>query len=375
MTDRRHEELIKKTIVLAKTAMGNTSPNPLVGAIIVKNGEVIALGYHKKAGMPHAEINAINNARDLKGASLYVNMEPCSHLGRTPPCVDAIIRSGITRVYVGMLDPNPIVAGKGVDKLKSHGLKVTTGILQKECYRLNEFYIKYITRGLPFVILKSAMTLDGKTATSSGDSKWISNDKSRKFVHKLRSEVDAIMVGSGTLLKDDPLLTVRMGRKANPSPLRVIIDRALRINERANVLKNTDVAKTIIFHGASAKAKKVQKLTEKGVQLVKVHEKDGALNLREVLKRLAKEEITSVLVEGGAALHSSFINNSLADKMYLFLAPKLMLCGRSKPVFDGREISGKNKGSSGKDLIKDLRSVSINQVRRFDDDIMVEFYF
>jgi diaminohydroxyphosphoribosylaminopyrimidine deaminase/5-amino-6-(5-phosphoribosylamino)uracil reductase len=361
-----HEKFLKKAITLAKTARGNTSPNPLVGAVIVKKGEIIGAGCHKKAGLPHAEINAINNAKkSVKGASLYLNLEPCCHHGRTPPCADAVIKAGIKEVYIGMLDPNPLVAGKGVKKLKANGIKVVAGILKEECERLNESFIKFITKKTPFVILKSAATLDGKTATKKGDSKWITNEKSRAFVHRLRSETDAIMVGSGTLKSDDPLLTARVKGKKPKNPVRVILDTKLKIKKGANVLKDMGSARTIIFTAKDADLKKVKAITDTGASVITVGLKDGRLDLKKVLKRLYKEDITSVLVEGGSELHSSFVREKLADKMYLFLAPKLLPGSDATPVFSG----------VSKDLIKNAISVNLNSIKRFDEDLMVEFYF
>jgi diaminohydroxyphosphoribosylaminopyrimidine deaminase/5-amino-6-(5-phosphoribosylamino)uracil reductase len=360
------EKFLRKAIALAKKARGKTSPNPLVGAVIVKDKEIIGSGYHKTAGHPHAEINAINSAKkSVKGAALYLNLEPCCHHGKTPPCTDAIIKSGIKEVYAGMLDPNPLVAGKGVEELRAHGIKVVTGILEDKCSKLNEAFIKFITKKAPFVILKSAATLDGKIASASGDSKWITNEKSRAFVHRLRSEADAVLIGSGTLIKDDPKLTVRLKGKRAKNPVRVILDRALKIDEKANVLKGLSDAETIIFTGGNADKKKAARLADKGVKLITVPEKAGRLDLRSVLKRLAKEGITSVLVEGGAEVNSAFVNEKLADKMFLFFAPKLLLGGSAKPVFAG----------ASKDLIKNAINVNLNKIRRFDDDLMVEFYF
>ena len=366
-----HEKFIKKAISLAGKAKGKTSPNPLVGAVIVKNGQIISQAHHKKAGQPHAEINAINNSKkQIKGAALYINLEPCSHHGRTPPCTDAIIKSGIKEVCIGMVDPNPLVAGSGVKKLKAHGIKVITGILKDDCEKLNEAYIKFITKKMPFVILKTAATLDGRTATILGDSKWITNESSRRFVHKLRSEVDAILVGTGTATKDNPQLTARPGGKRVKNPVRVVLDRTLSISKNANVLKDTDAAKTILFTGKGYDKKKAAYITNKGVRIITAKEKDGRLDLKDVLKRLAKEDITSVLVEGGSELSSSFVKEGLADKMYLFFAPKLLLDDNAKPIFTGKKFAGKSKG-----LIKDAISVKLKTVKRFGDDVMLEFYF
>lgn len=371
-----HEQFILKAIALSKRAKGKTSPNPLVGAVIVKNGAVISTGYHKKAGLPHAEINAINNAKSsIKGASMYVNLEPCCHYGRTPPCADAIISAGIKEVYIGMADPNPLVSGAGIKKLREHGIKVVIGILEDKCRELNEIFLKYITQKTPFVILKSAATLDGRTATASGDSKWITGEKSRGFVHKLRSEVDAVLVGSGTLVCDNPHLTARPLKRGCTPPVRVILDRNLTVDENANVLKELDVARTILFCGGSANGKKIARLTSLGAKVIAVPEKDGALDLKEALNALYKEEITSLLVEGGAKVNYAFVNERLADKMYLFFAPKLLLSNMASPIFDEGELKKEVTKGCSKDLIKDSINVNIKRVLRFDEDIMVEYYF
>ena len=360
------EKYIRKAIALAKRAKGKTSPNPLVGAVIVKNGKVISTGYHKKAGQPHAEVNAINSAKkSLKGATLYINLEPCCHHGKTPPCTDAVVNAGIKEVYIGMLDPNPLVSGKGVANLRRHGIKVVAGILEDECKKLNEIFIKCITKKIPYVILKCAATLDGKTASESGDSKWITNEKSRAFVHKLRHEVDAILIGSGTLTKDNPRLTTRIEGKRTRNPVRVILDRTLKISKDANVLKKTNIGDTIIFCGKDASKKKSELLLKKRAVIVRIAEKDGHLDLRTVLKRLYKLGITSVLVEGGKDVHSSFVKKKLADKMYLFFAPKIMLGNKALPIF----------GGESKSLIKSAINVNLDNVKRFGDDLMVEFYF
>ena len=242
-----HERFMKQALGLARKGAGRVSPNPLVGALIVRYGAVVGEGYHRLFGGPHAEVHALVQAGDLaRGADIYVTLEPCSHTGKTPPCADALIRAGIARVFVGMADPNPLVSGRGIKKLETAGIAVESGILEKECRRMNESYLKYITTGMPFVVLKAAATLDGRIATRTGDSKWITCPESRSFAHRLRFEADAVMVGSGTLLADDPELTVRLGRKASKQPLRVIVDGRLRIPLASRVLQHDFASGTMI---------------------------------------------------------------------------------------------------------------------------------
>ncbi|HPD61736.1 MAG TPA: bifunctional diaminohydroxyphosphoribosylaminopyrimidine deaminase/5-amino-6-(5-phosphoribosylamino)uracil reductase RibD, partial [Thermodesulfobacteriota bacterium] len=225
------EEYMWRAIKLALKAQGQTSPNPLVGALIVKNGKIVGQGFHYRAGSPHAEINALHEAgNQAQGAEIYLNLEPCSHVGRTPPCVDAIIQRKIRKVYVGMMDPNPLVCGKGIRKLKEAGIEVATGILEKECRRLNEVFIKYITTKRPFVILKAAASLDGRIAAESGDSQWLTNEKSREYVHRLRSAVDAVLVGIGTVKRDNPQLTCRLKYRKGKDPIRIVVDSTLSIS-------------------------------------------------------------------------------------------------------------------------------------------------
>ena len=252
---------------LAKKGAGKVNPNPMVGAVIVKDGKVIAQGYHEEYGKSHAEVNAFNNAlEDVRGATMYVTLEPCSHYGKTPPCVEKIIEKKISRVVIGMVDPNPIVRGQGIEKLLSQGIEVVTGVLEEKCKKLNEVFIKYITLKKPFVIMKTAMSIDGKIATSSGESKWITKEESRKQVHKLRNEVSAIMVGVNTVIKDDPELTCRIENRKNP--IRVIVDSALRIPSDSKVIKGANKVKTIIACTEKLNNEKVLVLKKQGVEIL-----------------------------------------------------------------------------------------------------------
>ncbi len=337
------KRFIKISLELASKAKGLTSPNPCVGAVVVKNGRIIGKGYHKYAGGPHAEIYALRQAgKRAEGATLYVSLEPCSHYGRTPPCVDAIISSGIKRVVAAMKDPNPKNNGKGLRILRRNGIKADVGILEAEARRLNEDFVKYITKRMPFVAVKVAQTLDGKIATRTGDSKWITGQKARKFVHKLRSEVDAIMVGRGTVLKDDPLLTVRLKGRKVKQPLRIILSGRSKIPSKARILNSKGG----------------------GVIIVTTKEKSRRVDIRPLLKELAKREITSVLIEGGGETIASAFEAGVVDKVYFFIAPKV-IGGREAPT----SVEGKGVEKAGKAV-----RIEKTSFHKIGDDLLIEGY-
>lgn len=317
---------INLCIELAKKSYGFVSPNPLVGCVIVKNKKIIGSGFHQKYGDKHAEINAIESAKQsLEGATLYVNLEPCSHFGKTPPCVDRIIKSGIKRVVVGTIDPNPLVSGRGIEILKNAGINVTVGILEEECYQLNKFFFKFIKSKIPYINLKIAQTLDGFIADKSNNSKWISSTSSRKLVHSMRAQYDAVLIGVDTANIDDPLLNVRLVEGRNP--LRIILDSDLRINNSLKLITRNKDEKTFVVCSEVALTKnknKIKYLHSKGVKLLSVKKTDTGLNLRMLLSILGKQNITSILVEGGARIFSSFLINKLWDEINLFIAPKIM---------------------------------------------------
>lgn len=324
MTD---EQFLSETIKLAKKGRRRVSPNPMVGALIVRNGRVVAKGYHRRFGGLHAEAAAIASAtEDLRNTTLYVNLEPCTHFGKQPPCVEKILEAGIGRVVVGMSDPNPQVNGRGIRFLREKGLSVDSGILQDKCRNLNEAFIKYITTGYPFITLKIAQTLDGRIAATDGSSKWISGPLARKRVHKFRSDSDAILVGIGTVLADDPQLNVR--HVAGPHPRRVVLDSSLRIPLTARMLNDEYSNKTIIFH-SSLENVKAEILSKKGVQIFQVaRHTNGKLNLNQVCKKLAELGLISVFVEGGSEVFSSFLRSRLVDRLLIFVAPKILGSGR-----------------------------------------------
>lgn len=334
-----HEEFMHAALKLARKGLGRTSPNPAVGSVIVKGGRIISSGYHSRAGMPHAEIKALSGAGDLSGATLYVTLEPCCHFGRTPPCTDSIISSGIKEVVVGTLDPNPRVAGKGIAALRRAGINITTGVLRDECASLNEAYNIYIRRKTPFVTLKLAMSLDGRIATKAGESKWITGVEARKEVHRLRSMNDAVMVGSGTLLEDDPELSVRLVR--GKSPVRVVLDSTLSLPASAKVYNGVKAgrARLIILTGQKTGRKKIAQAEALGAEVIKVSASRDGLSIKAVMRGLGKREITSVLVEGGGRLAASLIKAGLVDK-YIFYYGPVIIGGDGLPSIAALGIKG-----------------------------------
>lgn len=356
---------MKEALRLARKGLGWTSPNPAVGAIIVNEGRAIARGYHRRAGAPHAEIEALNRlGGKAPGSTLYVTLEPCNHVGRTPPCTEAILRSGVRRVVAGMRDPNPHVPGSGCAFLAQRGVEVKVGVLEGECRRLNEAFVKFVTTGKPFVISKSALTLDGWTATATGDSRWITNESSRAFVHRLRGEADAIMVGVGTVLADDPRLTARTARIKARDPLRIILDTRLRIPHDARVLTHGSVSDTILIVGEHVTERRLRQVAREGVKVLRCPVRAGKIDLVSLMDILRDVPVTSLLLEGGATLTGSFMRERLIDKFYVFLSPKILGGSDGVPMVAGsgaREIAGCVS-------LKEVR------VRRFGTDVLVYGY-
>lgn len=331
------ELYMRMALDLARKGKGWTTPNPLVGAVIVKGGRVIGQGYHQKYGQPHAEVNAIASAKeDVTGATLYVTLEPCSHFGKTPPCSDLLIDKNIKRVVVGTLDPNPLVAGKGIERLRSNGIEVVTGVLEEESQKLNEIFIKYIVTKEPFVVMKNAMSLDGKIATVTGESQWISGESSRKQVHSLRHELAGIMVGIETIIKDDPQLTSRTLNSRNP--IRIVVDSQLRIPIDSKVLTQQDKAKTIVATTKSANKEKVDTLKQMGIEVIVTKEKLGRVDLQELMKVLGAKGIDSILLEGGATLNFSALEEGIVDKIQSYIAPKIIGGKEAKTAVEGAGI-------------------------------------
>jgi len=356
------ESYIQLAIEIAKKGMGNVSPNPLVGCVIVKNGRIIGAGYHEKFGCSHAEINAINSANEsIEGATLFVNLEPCSHTGKTPPCVDKIIENKIKRVVIGTLDMNPLVSGSGIKKLKKSGIDVKVGVLEKECINLNKFFFKFILKKIPYVTLKFAQTLDAHIADHNGGSKWITSIDSRRYVHSLRSKYDAVLVGAGTALKDNPTLTVRLVDGRNPK--RILIDTNLDLKSDLNLFKkNTDKGLIILTSEKSRqKHRKLKNLTGQGIKVVFIKEQsNGRLDLKSVLKELGKLNIASLLVEGGSKVFTSFIKESLFDDILMFMSPKILGCGIP------------SIGSLGIKSLRQAVKVKIDNVKLTGDDVLIE---
>jgi diaminohydroxyphosphoribosylaminopyrimidine deaminase / 5-amino-6-(5-phosphoribosylamino)uracil reductase len=353
---------MKMALGEAKKAMGRTSPNPLVGAVVVQQGKIVGRGYHQRAGTPHAEVHALRAAgARAAGAVLYVTLEPCNHTGRTPPCTEAILQAGIRQVVVGMLDPNPRVTGGGCEFLAAKGVEVVAGVLADACREINRPFIKHSTTGLPWVIMKAGASLDGRIATRAGNSGWITNQQSRREVHRLRNRVDAILVGIGTALCDDPALTTRQAGGRGRDPLRVVLDAGLRLSPAARMLSQESSAATWIFCGPRADMENRQRLLAAGAVVKSIPESaPGQLDLRVLLTELGKADINTLLVEGGSGIHGSFLKAELVDEMYLFIAP-CFLGTDGVPVVD----------LPGTEKIADAPRPQVIRTRRFGDDLLV----
>lgn len=350
---------MRRAVELAKKGEGFTNPNPLVGAVIVKDGVIIGEGYHERYGGLHAERNAIKNAtEDTTGADMYVTLEPCSHFGKQPPCIHAVKDAGIKNVYIGSNDPNPLVSGKGIEYLRNNGINVQTDILQDECDALNEIFFHYITTKTPYIIMKMAMSIDGKTASYTGDSKWISNEKSRLNAHFTRKRVAAIMAGINTVLSDDPMLNCRCPEPSNP--IRVICDSNLRIPLDCNIMRTTCEIPTIIAT-VSNNSEKIGQIENMGAEVVITSGK--RVNLEELMVELGRRGIDSVLVEGGAELNFSLLKTGLVNKLQVYIAPKIIGGSCAKSAVGGKGVS----------LVRDSFIFDNPYITRFDDDILIEY--
>jgi diaminohydroxyphosphoribosylaminopyrimidine deaminase/5-amino-6-(5-phosphoribosylamino)uracil reductase len=350
-----HALFMKRALKLASRARGRTSPNPMVGAVLVKNGRIIAEDYHKRAGTPHAEVLVLGEAGDrARGATLYVTLEPCCHKGkRTPPCVDSIIRSGVRKLFVAVHDPNPKVSGRGVKRLEKAGVEVNVGVLDKEARKLNEAYTKYITRNRPFVIIKTAMTLDGKIATPTGESKWITGEKARRLVHRLRSESDAILTAVGTVKADDPELTARI--RGGRTPVRIVIDPELSVPDGSRVLSSPPET----FIVTRKNNHKRERLKAAGIKFIDF---TGSLHLDWLMRELAGMGIMSVLIEGGSSLNSYALNDGVVDRAMFFIAPK---------IIGGKDSYPAVGGTLYRNLADSFRIADI-KTRRLGGDILIE---
>lgn len=319
MTDQEYMQL---ALQIASAVEGRTWPNPMVGAVVVNEGRIVGMGAHLKAGDPHAEVHALKMAGDMaKGGTLYVTLEPCSHFGRTPPCADRVIEAGISQVVIAMLDPNPLVAGSGVKRIRQAGINVKVGLLETEARKMNEVWLTNMLQHRPFVWMKAAMTLDGKIAASGGDSKWITGEEARHSVHKIRNQANAILIGIGSVLADNPHLTTRLP-EGGRNPLRVILDSQLRIPETVHVLSTE--APTLIFCGEQADSEKIGRLRAKGADVVQFTLDDGRIPLKRLLAELQERGVALLMVEGGGEVHGSFLQAGLVDKITIYVAPKLI---------------------------------------------------
>jgi diaminohydroxyphosphoribosylaminopyrimidine deaminase/5-amino-6-(5-phosphoribosylamino)uracil reductase len=357
MTD---EFYMRRALQLARRGEKGASPNPMVGAVIVKGNRIIGEGYHRRFGDHHAEINALRSASEsVAGATIYITLEPCCHHGKTPPCVENLIAARPARVVIGMSDPNPLVCGGSIERLQKAGIETTVGILESDCRHLNERFIKFIRTRIPFVTLKFAQTLDGRIATADGHSRWISSPASLKFAHTLRAIHDGILIGSGTLSKDDPELTVRLVRGRNP--VRIIVDTRLRLSMNAKVLKNQDQARTIVATTAAADRKKRATLDKMGIETILIdQDRHRCVDLGKLMIELGKREISSVLVEGGAGIITSVLRQHLGDRIIVVIAPKIVGAGIDAV------------GNLGIRVMDDAMKIGVRQITRKGDDWILD---
>ncbi|HEY5672611.1 MAG TPA: bifunctional diaminohydroxyphosphoribosylaminopyrimidine deaminase/5-amino-6-(5-phosphoribosylamino)uracil reductase RibD [Malonomonas sp.] len=334
-----HQHYMQLAIALALQGQGRTAPNPPVGALVVQQGQVVGEGFHPKVGEPHAEIFALQQAgAQARGADVYVTLEPCSHQGRTGPCAEALIRAAVGHVYVGVQDPNPQVAGRGIEKLRQAGIGVTLGVLEQDCRQLIAPFARHILTGMPFTIYKTAMTLDGKTATAAGDSRWISGEQSRLRVHELRDRVEAIMVGIGTLLADNPLLNTRLPEGGGRDPLRVVVDSQLRIPLESAILQQVSSAGTLIAT-TQPDVKKIAALQQAGAEVLSLPSIGGQVSLPALWQELGRRDVQRLLLEGGATLANAALRSGLVDQLMVFIAPKVIGGSNQFGIFSGEGCS------------------------------------
>ena len=364
---QQHNDQYYMQLALALAAKGEgcTSPNPLVGAVVVKDGQIVGQGYHQRAGTPHAEVHALKEAGDLaRGATIYVTLEPCCHYGRTPPCTEAIKQAGISRVVASITDPNPLVAGKGLQLLENAGLAVTSGVLADEAAKLNEVFIKNVATGRPFVVLKAAVSLDGKIATVTGESQWITGPISREFTHRLRHRYDGILVGVNTVLADNPSLTTRLPGGEGKNPVRIILDSKARTPLESNIIRHPAGTGTIIATTAAAEPARIAALRDAGADVLVLPSTGTGVDINQLLKELSMRQITSILVEGGAKVHASFISSQAVDKVYWFIAPMLI----------GGEGAPGAIGGKGIEKLQQALRLQRTTTHHFGEDICIEGY-
>lgn len=356
-------EYMRRAIELAERGVGFTNPNPMVGAVIVKGGKVIGEGWHERCGEWHAERNAFKNCTvPAEGATMYVTLEPCCHYGKTPPCTEAIIEHGIARVVVGMEDPNPLVAGKGIALLREAGIEVVCGVEEEALREQNRVFLKYISTKLPWVAMKTAMTLDGKIATRTGDSKWITGAEARAYVHELRHRFMAILVGIGTAVADDPLLNCRIEGRGVRQPIRVVVDSNARLSLDSQLVKTAGEYRTIVAHTRFAPEERVKALRETGVEMLLCKEKEGLVDVRNLLELLGQSGIDSILLEGGGSLNYTFLSEGLADELYAFIAPKIVGGMNAKTPVEG----------AGMEKMADAINLELENVLNIGRDVLLK---
>lgn len=356
-------EYMRRAIELAERGVGFTNPNPMVGAVIVKGGKVIGEGWHERCGEWHAERNAFKNCTvPAEGATMYVTLEPCCHYGKTPPCTEAIIEHGIARVVVGMEDPNPLVAGKGIALLREAGIEVVCGVEEEALREQNRVFLKYISTKLPWVAMKTAMTLDGKIATRTGDSKWITGAEARAYVHELRHRFMAIVVGIGTAVADDPLLNCRIEGRGVRQPIRVVVDSNARLSLDSQLVKTAGEYRTIVAHTRFAPEESVKALREAGVEMLLCKEKEGLVDVRNLLELLGQSGIDSILLEGGGSLNYTFLAEGLADELYAFIAPKIVGGMNAKTPVEG----------AGMEKMADAINLELENVLNVGHDVLLK---
>ena len=356
-------EYMRRAMELAERGVGFTNPNPMVGAVIVKGGKVIGEGWHERCGEWHAERNAFKNCTvSAEGATMYVTLEPCCHYGKTPPCTEAIIEHGIARVVIGMEDPNPLVAGKGIAFLREAGIEVVCGIEEEALREQNRVFLKYISTRLPWVALKAAMTLDGKIATRTGDSKWITGAEARAYVHELRHRFMAILVGIGTAVADDPLLNCRIEGRGVRQPIRVVVDSNARLSLESQLVQTAEEYRTIVAYTRFAPEERVKALREAGVEMLLCEEKEGLVDVRNLLELLGQFGIDSILLEGGGSLNYTFLAEGLADELYAFIAPKIVGGMNAKTPVEGL----------GVEKMADAITLELKNVLNIGDDVLLK---
>lgn len=360
--ESQHQDHMQRALELARKGLGRTAPNPPVGAVIVKDARIVGEGFHPGAGMPHAEIFALRQAGSAaRGASIYVTLEPCSHFGRTPPCIAALIEAGIARVFVGVIDPDPRVSGSGIAALRESGITVDIGVCGSQCERLIAGFSKNLIDSRPFTIYKAAMTVDGHTATATGDSRWISGDPSRKRVHQLRNQVDAIMVGIETVLFDDPLLNVRLPQKDIRDPLRVVVDSRLRMPLTSRMLRQQSTAPTLIAT-ACTDQQRIEQLTQIGAKVIVLPLESGRVSLRALWQELGRRQVQQLLLEGGNTLAGAALQEGLIDQLLVFVAPRI--------VGGGSSAAGLFAGQ-GYQVMADARSLTDVSYEQVGEDMMI----